>query len=112
MAYSFADYVVDKMKGLENIQQRPLFGGVGLFCAGEMFAIATNHQLYLRADSETRELFDRRGLERFTYTQSGIRYELDYYRAPAEVYISPAEMRVWAEQAMMVAYRSHSRVAA
>lgn len=112
MPRNFANWVVDQMGGLGVVEQRPLFGGVGLFHGGEMFALVVNERLYFRADRQSRGLFEQRGLPRYVYGQGGIAFSLDYFQAPAEVFLSRAEMLVWAEHALQAAQRSHASLVA
>ncbi|WP_372747915.1 TfoX/Sxy family protein [Litorivivens sp.] len=112
MPTNFADWVVAQMGGLGVVEQRPLFGGVGLFRESEMFALVVQERLYFRADKETRFLFEHRGLPRYVYKQGGVSFSLDYFQAPAEVFLSQAEMLVWSERALRSAYRSHSSLVA
>lgn len=108
----FADRVVDKMTDMGSIQQRKMFGGSGLFHQNLMFAIAVNDQLYFKVDAETRQVFEARGLERFSYQQQGQTFFLDFYHAPAEVFSNAGIMAQWAKQAFLSAERAHREHAA
>lgn len=116
MLQLFADRVVDMMAASGSIsnpvQQRKMFGGSGLFSQNLMFAIAVNDQLYLKADSETRRVFESRGLERFSYQQNGQTFYLDFYHAPAEVFSNSNSMTQWVQQALMSAERAQQTCAA
>lgn len=112
MPHSFADRVVELLGDFGSVQQRRMFGGSGLFCSNVMFAIAVNDQLFLKADSISRALFESRGLERFSYEQQGQTFFLDYFHAPAEVFKDRKVMAQWAQQALLSAERAHKEHAA
>lgn len=112
MPQSFIDRVLQSLADLGPVQQRPMFGGVGLFSSNLMFAIAVEDLLYFRADAHSRGEFERRGLERFCHEQQGQQIRLDYYHAPAEVFRGTAQMLHWARLALDAAARAQAERAA
>jgi DNA transformation protein len=79
---NFHTLVVDQLKDLGEVEDRPLLGGWGLWLDGSMFGIVQGERLYLlTADPEARLEYQRQGS--MPYQASGPYRE--YYRVPATV---------------------------
>lgn len=104
----FARFVAEQMgmAGLGAITARRMFGGHGLYCDGLFLAIITGEQLYFKADPQTQDAFEARGLQRFTYSARGRSVQLMYYEAPAEVFDEMPAMRHWGRLALEAAVRA------
>jgi DNA transformation protein len=100
----------DLLHGLGPVSVRRMFGGVGLFSDGLMFALVDDDELYLKADDASRADFEAEGLPPFSYETSGGRHTImSYWRAPERVLDDPDEMRAWAGKAMAAARRAAGR---
>ena len=65
----FHDYVVDDLlDGKPGIASRAMFGGWGIYHDGVIFAIIVEGELFLKADEESRRVFEAQGSRQFTYT--------------------------------------------
>lgn len=104
----FADFVTEQMGGLGHITTRRMFGGHGLYCDGLFLAIITGDKLYLKADAQTRPVYEERGLARFSYSARGKTVQLMYYEAPAEVFEVPQSMQHWGRLALQAAIRARA----
>ena len=62
--------------------------------------------LYLKADADSRQFFEDRGLGPFEYNKKGKVMQMSYYAAPEEVFDDPDEARNWAVRAYEAALRS------
>ena len=68
MAFSpeLRDHILELLEPLGPVTARPMFGGVGFFFEGAMFALLTRADvLYLRTDDETRGAFQDAGMDPF-----------------------------------------------
>ena len=101
----FADFVREQMADFEPVAIRGMFGGHGVFRDGLMFALIIDDALYFKADGETREKFEARGLEPFRYIQRGNTVSFNYFAAPEEVFDSTDAMVEWAKLAWGAALR-------
>ena len=63
----FVAYVVELMQSVGPVHAKRMFGGHGILLEGLMFGLVADSVLYLKADEETREDFNARGLEAFAY---------------------------------------------
>lgn len=84
-----------------------MFGGVGLYADGCMFALIDDDMVYLKADDLSRERFLAAGSVPFApYGDGGP--IMSYYAIPAEVLADPDALRPWVELAVAAAQRARS----
>ncbi len=102
----------DKNRALEKIVSlgaplgvvtgKAMFGGLGVFCDGLMFALITRQgDLYLKADDGNRLSFEEVGLESYG--------KMPYYRAPEGSLDSWASLEPWARGAVEAAKRAPAK---
>jgi DNA transformation protein len=112
----FAMYCCELLSGVGPCTAKRMFGGFGISTAGLTFALVADlgggEILWLKADADTRALFEAQGCGRFTYeiTRSGERasHSLNYYSAPEEAMESPALMLPWARLALDCALKARA----
>jgi DNA transformation protein len=87
-----------------------MFGGHGLYVDDLFVAIIASDRLYLKADAQTHERFERAGCEPFVYDAKSRAISLGYWSAPDEAMESPALMEPWARLALEAALRARAAV--
>lgn len=98
------DHVLELLAPLGPVVAKPMFGGVGIYLGGVIFAILTRHDvLYLRSDETTRGEFEAAGAEPF---QPRPGFIMPYHEAPPEAMEDAEAMRDWAERALVAARRA------
>ncbi|MDN3556952.1 TfoX/Sxy family protein [Halomonas maura] len=102
----FTDYLSDVFALLGPISVRRMFGGHGVYHDGVMFALVSDETLYLKADAQNLEDFQREGLEPFAYRRRGRVVQLSYHRAPEAILEDPEPARDWARRALAAARRA------
>jgi DNA transformation protein len=102
----FLAHVLELLAPLGGIAARRMFGGYGLYCDGVFFGIILDNTLYLKADDRNRSEFERAGSEIFSYSRSGKRATLNFYRAPEDALDAPHLMLSWGRSALAAALRS------
>ncbi len=102
----FVDYLTETMSGFGQVSCKRMFGGHGLFHNGLMFGLIADDVLYLKADSESAEMFTERGLDAFEYSKQGKLMKMSYFRAPEEMLDDPDEAAHWAGIAFEAALRA------
>ena len=104
------DEIAELFSSFGVVDVRAMFGGVGIYAEGVMFALAHDGVLYLKADRQSRPAFEREGQGAFTYAgRNGKRVALSYWRVPARLYDDPDELARWAKVALDVAQRANAR---
>jgi DNA transformation protein len=85
---------------------RRMFGGIGVYAEGTMFALVGYGELYLKADEETIPAFRAAGAGPFIYDMKGRRVAMSYWKLPDRLLDEPDELAEWARAALRVAQRS------
>lgn len=78
-----------------------MFGGVGIFCEGKMFAIGWRESLYLKVDDEGRSEFEELGSQPFR--PNARMTSRNYFEVPERVLADDAELAAWAHRAAEIA---------
>jgi len=87
------------------IATRRMFGGIGVYSDGAMFALMADDVLYMKADDETRAAFETAGSHPFTYEGKGRPVRTSYWRLPDSALDDPDELKAWADLALAAAQR-------
>jgi DNA transformation protein and related proteins len=88
------------------IAVRRMFGGIGVYSDGAMFALVADDVLYMKADDETRAAFEAAGSHPFTYGGKGRPVRTSYWRLPDSALDEPDDLKTWADLAVKAALRS------
>lgn len=82
-ADTFATFVLDQLRGLEDVRVRPMFGGYGLYRGELFFGIAHRGRLYFRTDAGTRQSYLRCSMGPFRPSE---RQTLSsYFEVPSDI---------------------------
>lgn len=104
----FTDYLHEAFELFGPITTRRMFGGVGVFHEGLMFALVTDDTLYLKADDLSLEYFQGRDLTAFEYRRQGKAVKLSYYQAPEEVLEDREAAAIWAQRSYAAALTTNA----
>jgi DNA transformation protein len=111
MSDEMRELMADLVAPLPGATIRRMFGGLGLFVDGRMFALFTGERLYLKADDGNRAAFDAEGLPPFSYARRDGRVTViaSYRRAPEGLLDDPDAFVDWARPAIAAARRADAR---
>lgn len=110
MAGSFQDHLSDLFAPLDGVMFRKMFGGLGIFKEGLMFALVADDVLYLKADEATSPAFVAEGSGQFIYAgMPGRVATMPYWRIPERLLDDPGEFADWARRAFAVAERAQKQ---
>ena len=114
--HEFATYCCDLLGAIGPCVLRRMFGGYGISIDGLTVAIMTNlgqgEKLWLKADDESRALFEAAGCQRFTYQPNeGPARSMNYYTVPEDAMDSPPLMAPWARLALDAAVKADAKTA-
>lgn len=104
----FVNHCLELLAGVGAPRARRMFGGHGLYVDELFVAIVIAERLYLKADAQTRALFEAAGCAPFVYDAQGKTMTLGYFSAPHEAMESPALMQPWARLAVAAALRARA----
>ncbi len=112
----FVEHCLDLFQPLGPVSWRRMFGGWGFWMGGDFFALVAGERLFLKADEETRPLFEAQGAEPFVYARrdrpgrsGGRDVSLSYFSAPDAALDDPESMLPWARRAVEAARRARAR---
>jgi DNA transformation protein len=98
---SFKEFILDQLRGLDQVVCRSMFGGQGLYHGEVFFGIIHKGRLYFKTDSTTRPAYLEQGMAPF---RPNARQTLkSYYEVPVEVIEAPDQLCEWARRAVQSA---------
>lgn len=96
--------ITERIDGLEPIEVRRFFGGMGLRSGGTLFAFVMKGSLYLRVDERMRANLEALGGTPFVYPgASGLVTVANYCEAPANLLEDDCALSQWASKALSAA---------
>lgn len=104
MAFSpdYLDFVLDQLSTFGKITHKKMFGGVGIYKDGLMFAGIMHGTLHFKVDDQTRQDFIDKGMEPFSHGKPGKTLPT-YYQVPIEIVEDRDELKRWADKAFTAA---------
>ncbi|HZP19183.1 MAG TPA: TfoX/Sxy family protein [Bauldia sp.] len=106
MASGFQAQLEELFAPLGGVTFRRMFGGIGIFREGIMFALVSGDTLYLKADDVTSPAYAAEGSAPWTYPgMRGKATAMPYWRLPDRLLDEPEEFVAWARAAFAVAER-------
>ena len=102
-------FLGERLGGWGPVRAKRMFGAVGLFREGLMFAIIANEVLFLKTDAENRPAYEAAGSAPLRYDSARGEVALSYYEAPTEALDDPDALLAWVESAYGAARRSAAR---
>ncbi len=93
---------------LGALRSRRMFGGFGIYVDDLFIALIAFDQLFLKADAQTRPLFEAAGCTPFQYEREGQVMRLGYFAAPEDAMESPMLMADWGRLAIAAALRARA----
>jgi len=92
-----------------DVTPRKMFGGVGFFRSGVMFALIADGRFYFRADPVTEPQFIAEGCAQWTYPGRERVMIMPYREVPERLFDEPEEFRDWALAAFGAAERAKAK---
>ncbi len=103
---SHLDHLKDLFSPFGAIAIRKMFGGAGVYCDGQIFAIADDDDVWLKVDDVTRAEFEAAGLKPFEVEMQGKKGTMSYYKPPDDIYDDEDVLRHWTGLALGAAARA------
>lgn len=89
-----------------GVSHRKMFGGVGFFRDGIMFALIADERFYFRVDDGNEAAFVAEGCPAWTYLGRDRQMAMPYRLAPERLFDEAEEFRDWALAAFAAARRA------
>jgi DNA transformation protein len=104
----FRAFVLDQLAGVRELRDKRMFGGIGLYSGERFFGIVAADELFFKVDDGNRGAYQAAGSEPFRPVAARP-VSMSYWRVPIEVLEDPAELRVWAQDAVRAAEAAAAR---
>lgn len=98
------DFVNDQLSSWGPYETKKMFGGVGFFREGIMFALIGKDVFHFRVDEENVGDYESQGMKGFM--SSSKKKGMPYYEVPPSVLEDRDELAVWAQKAYDAAVRN------
>jgi DNA transformation protein len=105
---AFVEYLHEVFELFGPITARKMFGGYGIYHNGLMFGLVSDDTLYLKADTENANYFEKGELGKFEYTKGDKTMKMSYYQAPAKIMEDSEQAAIWARRSYEAACRTQS----
>ncbi len=104
----FVTYVEDLFSVVSGTSVRKMFGGLGIFRNGLMYALAvSNGRIALNADEQTIPDFEAEGCEEWLHRRkNGVKAGMGYWYIPERLTDNCDELLAWSMKAYEVALRA------
>lgn len=105
MAYSqdYLDFILDQLSGFGDVVAKKMFGGIGFFKDGTMFAMIGGDVFRMRVDDENQADYESQGMN--PYQPNPKRKGMPYWEVPVTVLEDRESLLHWAEKAYAAALR-------
>ena len=109
MAYSedYLTFVLEQLGDIPELTHKKMFGGVGIYHEGLMFALIGNEKLCLKADDSNRADFETHGMRAFLSDEKS--KGLPYWEVPVEILEDREALTEWAQKAYKVARQAKKK---
>ena len=98
----FRDFVLDQLARVPQLEHKRMFGGIGLYSGEFFFAIVAADELFFKVDDANRAAYEAADSAPFRPVVDRP-VSMSYWRVPIEVLEDPAELGVWAKDAIRAA---------
>ena len=100
-------YVRELFSPFGEITVRKMFGGLGIYCEGNIFALEADGIIWLKVDDVTRAEFEQAGLEPFSFEfNNGKSGTMSYYNAPDDMFDDHDVLSHWVSLSLGAAMRN------
>jgi len=100
---NYKNYILDQLSELGEVNAKSMFGGVGFFLDGIMFAMIGGGVFRLRADDENRPDYEAAGMTNYAPRKGS--KGMPYWEVPVSVFEDKHELKQWAKKAYEAALR-------
>ena len=105
VSQEYIQYIVDQLSDFGEVTFKKMFGGVGFFHQGLMFALIGHGDFYLKVNDTNKKDFEDAGMGPFR-PYPGREEIMQYYQVPADVLEDRSALAQWTEKAFKIALKS------
>lgn len=103
------EWTKEALAPVGDVTMRRMMGAAVLYLDGIVFAVIED-EIWFKADAESAAIWDAEGCERFAITlKDGSVEQMNYRRAPSDVYDDAEAMQLWAALAVEAGRRGAAK---
>lgn len=107
---SFVAFITEQLTGIDQLQSKRFFGGIGLVSGDTQFAMLMGNTLYFAVNDATRPQYEQMGSQCFAYDTKARRVQVKkYFEVPADYLEDPTALLAVAQQALEVARQAKTK---
>ena len=103
----YRDFVLEQLGRVAPVTSRAMFGALGVYSGGLIFAVVDNDTLFFKVDDTNRPGFEAAGMGPFR--PFDIAPAMSYYELPADLLEDADRLRPWVDAALEAARRARTR---
>ena len=100
----YLQYIKDQLSSLEPIEYKNMFGGVGIFKDGVMFAKIGGDTFRLKVDESNQADFEAKGMK--PYFSEKKKKGMPYWECPQEILDNRDKLKIWAQKSHSIALKA------
>ena len=100
----YAKFVQDQLSEFGEVEFKSMFGGIGIFKEGVMFAKIGGDTFRLKVDETNQKQFEDRGMKPFHSEKK--KKGMPYWEVPQDILENRTELAKWAQQSFEIALKS------
>jgi len=94
-------FIKDQLSNIDGVEHKKMFGGIGFFKEGLMFAMIGYGKFRLKVDDTNKAEFEARGMKPFESTSK--KKGMPYWEVPADILEDKDEITIWANRSIEIA---------
>lgn len=100
----YAEFIKDQLSEFGEVEFKNMFGGIGIFKEGLMFAKIGGDKFRLKVDDSNKQQFEDKGMK--PYHSEKKKKGMPYWEVPVEVIENRTELAKWAQESFEIALKS------
>lgn len=109
ISQEYKAFIEDQLSEVEGYYSKNMFGGVGYFKDGAMFAAIMGGVFRMKADETTKEDYLALDCDAFKMTKGGKERSMPYYEVPQGVLEDKKKLAEWASKAFDIAIKTKKK---
>lgn len=100
----YLNFIIDQLSEFGEVNVKRMFGGIGIFHKGLMFAKIGGDKLRLKVDENNKDDFESKGMK--PYYSEKKKKGMPYWEVPIDVIENKTLLAEWAQKSYAVATRT------
>ena len=103
----YKNFITDQLEYFGDITAKGMFGGIGFFKEGIMFAMIGGGTFRMRVDEENQADYESKGMK--PYQSNPKKKGMPYWEVPVDVLEDKEELNLWAQKSLEAAIRGKKK---